>query len=184
MPSDRKHGATQVQSQAANDSVPRDADVRDLGDSGALAGRLPKNGQSLEQQGAVPGGLHDPALSPGKRKRDILASIEAATKRGPAFDPVAGESWPNLQDCLSRVLTDKGKPRAGGEVKTIAVGCNYRTTLIMPEEGVQVSVVHGTLSDAWHALEHVLLAEDVPWVECSEFATRRAKLRGKKKEEK
>jgi len=45
----------------------------------------------------------------------------------------------------------------------------------MPEEGVQVSVVHSRLYNAWDALEHVLCLEPVPWVECSEFARKRAK---------
>jgi hypothetical protein len=52
----------------------------------------------------------------------------------------------------------------------------------MPEEGVMVQVVHADLSKAWDALEGVLSMEPVPWVECSEFAVRRAKQRGKEKE--
>jgi len=62
------------------------------------------------------------------------------------------------------------------------MGVNYRTSLTMPEEGVMVSVVHDALSKAWDALEDVLAMEPVPWVECSEFALRRAKQRGKEKE--
>jgi hypothetical protein len=54
----------------------------------------------------------------------------------------------------------------------------------MPEEGVQVSVVHNALSTAWEALEQVLNTEPVPWVECSEFATRRAKQKQLSKQEK
>lgn len=178
----REHGAKDVQSGSE--------EVIQLGDGGlpgnsrsdGMVGPMPAGRRQDEQFGTVPVGLPDTPRKKGKCKRNILATIETDSRRGPEFDPVAGEQWPTLQECLAAVLTAKGQARAGGEVKTVAVGYNYRTTLVMPEEGVQVSVVHNALSTAWDALEHVLCLEPVPWVECSEFATRRAKQRGKKKE--
>lgn len=102
----------------------------------------------------------------------------------PPSDPKATRQWPRMQECVRRVRDAKGRARAGGEVKTVAKGSNYYSTLVMPEEGVQVSVVHNMLSSAWDALEQVLHSEPVPWVECSEFATRRAKQRGKQFQDK
>lgn len=161
-----------------------DGGVPNSGGDIRVAGRVSENRQRDEQPGTIPGSSIDGFSKTGHAKRNILARIEADTRRGPEYDSDAAERWPVIQECLSCTLTEKGLPRAGGEIKTVAMGCNYRTSLVMPEEGVQVSVVHNALSKAWDALEHVLCLEPVPWVECSEFATRRAKQRGKKKEEK
>lgn len=78
---------------------------------------------------------------------------------------------------MRAVLTAEGKPRAGGEVKTVASGSCYVTTLTMPEEGRSLRVVHDLLSDAWGSLEHALNTKPIPWVQCSDFALRRAKIK-------
>jgi hypothetical protein len=184
MRNDRKNEAIHSGTGCQNGDATGAIGVQHPGGSNGMAGSVPDSGQFDGEQRTIPSGLHDSARAKGIRKRDFLSSIERDAKRGPEYDPIAGEQWPCLQECLSCTFTKDSKPRAGGEVKTVAVGYNYRTSLVMPEEGVQVSVVHNALSKAWDALEHVLCLEPVPWVECSEFAVRRAKQRGKKKEEK
>jgi hypothetical protein len=93
---------------------------------------------------------------------------------------MASMKWPVLQECLRAVRTKKDKPRAGGEVKIAASGCNYKVTLIMPEEGVQVTAITNRLSLLFDDLEALLNLEPVPWIECSEYALKRAKRRNDK----
>jgi hypothetical protein len=62
-------------------------------------------------------------------------------------------------------------------VKTVASGGAYISTLTMPEEGRQLRVVHDTLCNAWDALETALTANPISWVECSDFARKRAKIK-------
>ena len=78
---------------------------------------------------------------------------------------------------MRAVLTCEGKPRAGGEVKTVASGSAYVTTLTMPEEGRSLRVVHDLFGDAWVVLEHALNCKPIPWVQCSDFALKRAKIK-------
>jgi hypothetical protein len=53
----------------------------------------------------------------------------------------------------------------------------------MPEEGRSLRVVHDLFGDAWFALEHALNMKPIPWVQCSDYALRRAKIK-KPKEDK
>ncbi len=85
---------------------------------------------------------------------------------------------PNI--CMKLLVCKDGSPRAGGDVKTVAAGPNYVTTLTMPEEGRMLKVTHDKLSKAWDALERALSHRPIPWVQCSDFARRRAKIKQKK----
>lgn len=170
-----KNGTEDLCAGTEASTPPGDSGMGSSGRSPQLAGDVRNDGQRHGQGRGISAGLPNSPSEKGRPERNILASIEADSQRGPEYDPIAGESWPNLQQCLACTFTKDNQKRAGGEVKTLAAGYNYRTTLVMPEEGVQVSVVHNALSKAWEALEHVLCLQPVPWVECSEFATRRAK---------
>ena len=148
------------------------------------------DGSGAGRLGGIPSQEPRPDLSAAGHYRDDLPTkktgfierIGRDASQPPPLDPVMEKRFPVLQECMRCTRDSKGRPRAGGEVKTVASGINYKTSLVMPEEGVQVQVVHGNLSEAWEALEGLLSQEPVPWIECSEFATRRAKQKGKKEE--
>jgi hypothetical protein len=83
--------------------------------------------------------------------------------------------YPLLWDCLVCLKTSDGKARAGGELKVMAKGPTWVTTLVLPEEGLQLTVATHALSKAWEAIEACLHLEPIPWVECSGYARKRAK---------
>ena len=130
-----------------------------------------------------------PDLRPDHHSAGDSPSIQAILERvrrdaslPPPVDLVASKKWPILQECLRVVRTKEDKPRAGGELRLVASGSNYRLTLIMPEEGVQVTCVTNALSKSWDELEMTLQLEPVPWVECSDYALKRARRRNDKEE--
>jgi len=137
--------------------------------------------------GGLASGLHGEAtgtsshsgieVEPGPIGETTLEGLFSGGFLEPLNDPKARAAWPTLQLCMRSVLTREGKPRAGGEVKTVASGASYVSTLTMPEEGRSLRVVHDLFSDAWNALEHALMSKPIPWVQCSDFALRRAKIK-------
>jgi hypothetical protein len=123
--------------------------------------------QGNESHRKLPPGAQEPAR--------LLARATERAVDGPAIDPDAWRLWPILSSCLAVSKTTDGKERAGGEIRTVAKGPTWVSSLIMPEEGLQLSVAHLTLADAWAALERSLMAEPVGWTDCSSYARRRAK---------
>ena len=116
-------------------------------------------------------------------RRSIFESMLRSAGRAPTVKAITSREWPNLTECMCTVKTTDGKPRAGGEIKIVAVGARFRATMVMPEEGLQLSVITDDFGAALSALELAMQGEDAPWVECSTYALRRAKRRADKAKE-
>jgi len=113
-----------------------------------------------------------------------LEGIFAGGFTAPPIDEESKKRWPTVQLLMRAVLTSDGKPRAGGEIKTVASGPNYVSTLTMPEEGRMLRVTHELFGGAYDALERALMTYPIPWTQCSDFALKRAKIKKKPEDKK
>lgn len=142
------------------------------GTAGGMAGAMSGPGPASASHSGLPD-------ASGTVIRTDLEGLFTGGFVAPPDDSEASKRWPTVQLCMRATLTTNGQPRAGGEVKTVAAGPNYVTTLTMPEEGRMLRVAHEALSAAWDALELALRDRPIPWVQCSDFAKRRAKIKQK-----
>jgi hypothetical protein len=110
-------------------------------------------------------------------KESHVARIPRSALSPPPSSPAFRRLYPAVEECLRCIVTSKGKPRAGAEVKILAKGQWYVATLIMPEEGKQIAVTLDDPGRLWEALERAMTDEAPAWVPCSSFARKRALIK-------